>query len=48
MRKRLESQVMAVGKLEVFDIVSHSINQDDFMDVQPSLTQASVAVKKAA
>jgi hypothetical protein len=26
MRKRLESQVMAVGKLEVFDIVSHSVN----------------------
>ncbi len=38
MRKRIEHSIMAVGEFEVSDIVSHSLNQEDFMDVEPSLT----------
>lgn len=29
---------MAVGQFEASEMIAHSFNQDDFMDVEPSLT----------
>jgi hypothetical protein len=37
-QKRILSQTVAVGVLDVSEIVLNSVNQEDFLDVEPSLT----------
>jgi hypothetical protein len=39
MRTRIEHQLVAVGTIEAADLISNSVNQDDFVSVEPSLTQ---------
>lgn len=48
MRKRIETQVEAIGILDVSEIVANSVNQDDFLDVEPSLTQATGRAREDA